>query len=304
MNTQTDIQLDTSKAPSRTGGPGSQLRQARLDLKLQPEDVAHILHLSPRQIVALESDDYDSLPQPTYVRGYLRGYAQLLGLPADPIVESYNRLVVAKKPVDLGKLTPTPELGSDHQLIKFATIAVVAIVLGLSALWWREQKTPTPPPREVSTQLSPTETLPPAEEPATSTTDTNEVMPPSETPAPVKVPAGPEPRAAMTPAPVANPITSAAPPPGVTAVGPRGRVVLKAQADSWADVRDGNGSRLVYEMLQTGRSVTVEGTTPISVFLGNADGVQVEFNGQTYDVSRHRRGEVARFTLGEPARAQ
>src|SRR6266516_1116435 len=142
MNTETDIRVETPNTAARASGPGGQLRQARLDLKLAPEDVAHILHLSARQIVALEGDDYDHLPGPTYVRGYLRGYAQLLGLPSEPVVDAYNRLVASRKPVDLGKLTPKAEIRSDHQLIKFATVAIVPIIRGLSAVWWHEQERP------------------------------------------------------------------------------------------------------------------------------------------------------------------
>src|SRR5438132_539472 len=122
MNMHTDTQAERPIENTRPAGPGAQLRQARLDLKLAPEDVAHILHLSSRQIVALENDDYDKLPGPTYVRGYLRGYSQLLGLAAEPVVEIYNRVVASRKPVDLGKLTPQAELRSDHQLIKFVTV--------------------------------------------------------------------------------------------------------------------------------------------------------------------------------------
>jgi cytoskeleton protein RodZ len=43
----------------------------------------------------------------------------------------------------------------------------------------------------------------------------------------------------------------------------------------------------------------VEGVAPLSVFLGNVEGVRVELNGQPYDVSPYRRGDVARFTVSE-----
>ena len=90
---------------------------------------------------------------------------------------------------------------------------------------------------------------------------------------------------------------SAAVPPGV----PRSRLVLHATQESWADVRDAHDNKLLYENVPAGRSITIEGVAPFSVFLGNADGVKVEFNGQAYDISRHKRGQVARFTLGETA---
>ena len=67
-------------------GPGNMLTKARTELGMSVEDVAAELRLSPRQISALEKDDYHSLPGPTYVRGYLRNYARLLGLPESEVI--------------------------------------------------------------------------------------------------------------------------------------------------------------------------------------------------------------------------
>ncbi len=300
MNTNSNAPAEKSPEIPRAAGPGSQLRQARLDLKLAPEDVAHILHLSARQIVALESDDYENLPGPTYIRGYLRGYAQLLGLSAEPALEAYNRLIASKKPVDLGRLSPKPEIRSDHQLIKFATVGVVAIVLGLSAVWWREQERPAVPvpTHELSSQSKITD------EPASGDELSAPVAATDESQSPVV--AGVKPPFAVAPAPTANapvasnPIVPVAP--QTEASGPRARLVIRTQLDSWVDVRDAQGNRLLYETVSAGRTVALEGVTPFSVFLGNVDGVSVEFNGQPYDTSRHKRGEIARFTLGEAAR--
>ncbi len=294
MTMHTDSQAERPIENSRPAGPGGQLRQARLDLKLAPEDVAHILHLSSRQIVALENDDYDKLPGPTYVRGYLRGYSQLLGLAAEPVVETYNRMVASRKPIDLGKLAAPAEIRRDHQLIKLVTVAVVVIVLGLSAVWWHDQPT---------LRVQPTTLVPTTQEsrtsdaestvPATSALDTEPVVP---------VPAAPDVSPRANPAkPPESAISAAAPAPAVVNV-VRGRLVLRAQSESWVEVRYGQGNRLLYETIAAGRTVTVEGETPIAVFLGNAPGVQAEFNGQTFDVGRYTHGEIARFTLGTSAR--
>jgi hypothetical protein len=57
--------------------------------------------------------------------------------------------------------------------------------------------------------------------------------------------------------------------------------------------------KLLYENVPAGRSIAIEGVAPFSVFLGNAEGVRVEFNGQNFDIGRYKRGQVARFTLGD-----
>ena len=67
-------------------GPGEFLSQTRRSLGLEPENVAEILHLSLHQITAIEADDFDALPEPTYVRGYLRSYSQLLNVDAEEVI--------------------------------------------------------------------------------------------------------------------------------------------------------------------------------------------------------------------------
>ena len=285
--------METTTPTTSVTGPGAQLRLAREDLRLAPEDVAHILHLSPRQILALENDRYDSLPGATYVRGYLRSYAQLLGLPADTVVEAYNRLTAARKPVDLGKLTPPPEVRSDHHVIQITSVVVITIVLGLAAVWWRGEETPS---RAVPAPMpEPTAPAPPAAAPEPPPV----VAPAAPKPAPAgaaKTQTGPQVAGATAPAPR----TIAAPADSIAAGAPRGRLVLHVERESWADVRDARDNRLLYEIVPAGSAIAIEGPAPLNVFLGNVDGVRVEFNGAPYDALRHRRGAVARFTLGEP----
>ncbi|MDH3370200.1 MAG: helix-turn-helix domain-containing protein, partial [Gammaproteobacteria bacterium] len=128
---------DNTSAPK--SGPGRLLRQARLDLRLAPEDVAQILHLSSKQITALEADDYQHLPGPTYVRGYIRSYAQLLGLEPEKMVEAYNSQMNASKPVSSPSLTPPQQISSSHHLVKAASVGVAVVVLGLVYLWWQSE---------------------------------------------------------------------------------------------------------------------------------------------------------------------
>lgn len=66
--------------------PGAKLAAARYEYELSRGDVASYLNLSESVITALENDDYDRLPGPTFAKGYLRGYARLLNLSEEEIV--------------------------------------------------------------------------------------------------------------------------------------------------------------------------------------------------------------------------
>lgn len=318
---------DNPSAPK--SGPGRLLRQARLDLRLAPEDVAQILHLSSKQITALEADDYQHLPGPTYVRGYIRSYAQLLGLVPEKMVEAYNSLVNASKPVPPPSLTPPQQISSSDHLVKAASVGVAVVVLGLVYLWWQSENesrdiSPAPAVIGQTTVKSPESPKSPGDKPAstetrggpgTGETLTSIAAPVETATGPTAVPSGQLTVSGMTlnisptepPKPVAPTVPT--PPERVTmrtrrateipAGIPRSRMILHAIQESWADVRDARDNRLLYENVPAGRRISIEGVAPFSVFVGNADGVRVEFNGKNYDVSRHKRGQVARFTLGE-----
>lgn len=74
--------------------PGSLLAAARKGLSWSVEDVAANLNLRVTVIEALEVDDYTQLPGPTFVRGYQRSYARLLGIDEETVVETENLISI------------------------------------------------------------------------------------------------------------------------------------------------------------------------------------------------------------------
>ena len=77
--------VETGAAPA-----GAMLAVARERHKLSIEDVSAQLRLSPRQIMALESDDFSALPEAMITRGYIRNYARFLGVDAEPLLQAYR----------------------------------------------------------------------------------------------------------------------------------------------------------------------------------------------------------------------
>lgn len=278
---------------------GEVLRQARADLGMSVEVVAQKLRLAPKQILAIESEDYDRLPGPTYIRGYLRSYAQLLGLSPETVIGVYNRHPSAARPVDLSKHAPAPQMSADHHLIKITTLVVAGLILGLAAIWWQGRddspiKLRKPP---VSAKIE--EELPTVDA-AQPRAETAPAL--AETPAPAVVAPANVARVerAAEREPARPPVAPAAPAPAAVPASPR-PLVLHFEKESWADVRDSEQNRLLYTVVSAGKVIRLGGTQPFSVYLGNASGVRVEFNGKPVDVSRYQRGPVARFTLGDGA---
>lgn len=323
---------ETPPTPTRSG-PGSLLYQARLDLHLAPEDVAQRLHLPLKHVIALEKDDYERLPGPTYVRSYLRNYAQLLGLSPEKVLEAYSGSMTPVKPAAPTKSVPAPQITSQHRLVRSASALVAVVVLGLVVTWWFGQEdapsNPSPPAAgvnesaaaKVDTEVPTTDSKDSGrpdiikESAPSGKTNTDAAraateQSPKVTPAAeqatlsgmiLNVPPVDPGNAANQPPPaivdrgMVRPGTEIDIPPGAT----RSRLVLRAVEDSWADIRDVHDNKLLYETIRAGRAVTVEGLAPFNVFLGNADGVKVEFNGRSFNTAQHKRGQIARFTLSE-----
>ena len=75
-------------------------------------------------------------------------------------------------------------------------------------------------------------------------------------------------------------------------------LVLRFSADSWVEVRDASGDRIVYQLGRTGQQRAVRGTPPFDIFLGFADGVSIEFDGEAISIPAGARlGRTARFRL-------
>jgi cytoskeleton protein RodZ len=70
--------------------PGARLSAARKERELTLKAVADELKLDVRMVEALEQDNRDALPEPIFVKGYLRRYARLTGLPEDELIRDYS----------------------------------------------------------------------------------------------------------------------------------------------------------------------------------------------------------------------
>jgi cytoskeleton protein RodZ len=69
---------------------GSSLREARLRRKLELSDVEHDTHIRLKYLMALEDDRFEALPGAAYAKGFLRTYADYLGLEGSRFVDEYN----------------------------------------------------------------------------------------------------------------------------------------------------------------------------------------------------------------------
>ena len=119
-------------------GPGARLRQAREAANRGIGEISAALHLDPKTVEALEADSFDRLPPSAFVRGYLKGYARLLGLPPGPILEVYDRRGFEPPPL-IPDVTEAPQAHTSDLAVRLVTYGIGVMLVALVALWWHSQ---------------------------------------------------------------------------------------------------------------------------------------------------------------------
>jgi cytoskeletal protein RodZ len=81
---------------------GNSLREARLRQELDFPEIEQTTKIRSKYLKALEDEKFELLPAPTYVKGFLRNYADALGLEGQLYVDEYNsRFVTGEEDVPL-----------------------------------------------------------------------------------------------------------------------------------------------------------------------------------------------------------
>jgi len=75
------------------------------------------------------------------------------------------------------------------------------------------------------------------------------------------------------------------------------RLSLRFSDTSWVDIRDATGKRLIRELGLKGATKKIEGVAPFTVLLGYGPGVEIAYNGKSFDFSKYQGDRIARFTL-------
>ena len=290
---------------------GSRLKAERERRGMSSQKAADELHLDGWIIDALEAEDYPRIGPSVYVKGHLKRYAALLGLPVAEIMDGYESRARTQAPAAQPsnvRLNTGAQPAGIFPWPLIASAAVLALLV-LGMFWWKpwHQRESGRPAAEILAAN-------PGATSANSTTPSSGAAASGAEPAAApSAPAG----GASSGAPSAAPpgvspalFTSAAavPPaaraastvqPDATAGAGRARLRLSFSADSWVDVRDAEGRRVFAGQGRANSVKTVAGVAPMRVYLGFASGVQLEINNRAVAIGpQFLAGDVARFEAG------
>jgi cytoskeletal protein RodZ len=240
---------------------GETLRERREALGLALDDVSRQTRIRREYLEALESAQYDRLPADVQVRGFLRAYAQLLGLEPREIVHAYEQERGKPELVSIAPVSTPPRVRScvlpSVGIVLFATVAMAAFAIWVYYGW-----------------------LHPATIPPTATP-----RPPTATPLP------------PTFTPPAAPSTSA---PTPTPRSYRGlEAVFQLSAPCWVRVVS-DGVQVFQGTLPEGSTRTFTATQELQVRFGNAGGVRVILNGQDLGIQGAPGEVVNRIWRAQP----
>jgi len=87
----TQVESEQQTKEEAQGSLGSLLKSYREQNGHDIYEVAEALCLSPEIISSLEKEDFDALPEPPYVRGYLRSYAKFADIDPQRIIDLYEK---------------------------------------------------------------------------------------------------------------------------------------------------------------------------------------------------------------------
>lgn len=111
---------------------GATLREARQRRGLSLDDVQKSLHFRVRYLTALEEEHWDLLPGEAYTKGFLRTYAEFLGLDGTLYIDEFNEQVAAEdeQPIVPESLAPRRTRGG---LLVRAIVGVSVVAFAVFA---------------------------------------------------------------------------------------------------------------------------------------------------------------------------
>ncbi len=303
--------------------PGARLAAEREANGWTIEQVAAYLKLAPRQVVAIEKDDYAALPGMPIARGFVRSYAKLLKVDAAPLLvqmggepgrgqETLRPTDDLSAPFSEARI---PSMSEKSGLSSAWVIGILLVVLLGVAFWaFRDQggTAPQPLPAPEASEPAASEAVAEyanavQEELAVSSASADDVNPAAAdapatsavAPAVQQAVPTPVPTPAVAPAPApAVPAPQSATPPASAHVAGADVLRLTMREESWIEVRRGAGEDpVVSRLAQPGENISIAMSEPVELVVGNVSGVDATLRGKPLALKGIGTSNVARLRV-------
>ena len=289
---------------------GEILHNKRKEIGLSLDEITEKLNLDSYLIELLENNDYEKFKVETYLKGYLRAYAKLLGIDGDRIIKLYKESNPEKEPEILPDVKPKNQKNSGDRSVKlFSYILGLSIALSM-LIWYQKNIMIKPDVNEnyignielnknneingVDTSYKiiihsdywqwPIDNISERYRESGSN-DQSKSLKNEKIQDELKEDVIQEQALETEESPVYETQQSA------------DTVVLDLRGDSWVEVYDREGNRLFLDLARGGKNYIINGNSPFDILLGAANEVSIEFNGSVVNIEPYTRYGIARFTL-------
>ncbi|AWF80159.1 hypothetical protein BTJ40_04630 [Microbulbifer sp. A4B17] len=287
-----------SSTQTSIGSAGSLLLAAREAAGLSRAELSQRLCIIDNTVEWIESDNYERQPEPVYTRGYIRNICRELNVPAEPVLEAYDRDRPQPAQRNETRRITKAEAFRPARKRGHGALALIPLLLAGGVFWWKygtPVNIPGIPLGEDNAEL--VAEIPVASEVAASPVNGVE-------PQEVVV----EKLSSATFAPAANEVADVQPEvaiaetvksepavsiatvsePVPTQVAQldqalQGALRLRFDEDAWVEVKDAQGVVLLAGVQAAGSSKALDGRAPFELMLGNARATHVVYRDETID---------------------
>ncbi len=123
---------DLSDLPS----PGQMLKTMREEKGLSHARVAQALHMTAHYVNALETNQFDKLPGKTFIKGYFKAYAKLLGADVESIITCYDQYVAKLEETEISEANVIRARKAYDQNLRWMICAALIIIVVIGVSWW------------------------------------------------------------------------------------------------------------------------------------------------------------------------
>ncbi|HMP39074.1 MAG TPA: DUF4115 domain-containing protein [Roseiflexaceae bacterium] len=261
---------------------GERLRSARESHGISLSQAAAETRILQRYLVALEDSDYINLPGDVYTRGFIRNYAEYLGLAAEELIQLYRSERGQTDPIKVVAAVSAPRI---RLLFAPSVVGVFFVVLTMIGLSYLVLTTTSRIGENSSLAELPTTTI-------------SSMPDPTALPTPAPQPTATS--AAIAELPTVAVAGAAIPTAQAQAtITPEAPIIAEVQIDpgdhrgSWLDIQT-DGETVYRQVLGPGQSLRYTALRNVSVRAGNASVVTVIVNGQEQRLG-NTPGEVVTF---------
>ncbi|MFD2164878.1 RodZ domain-containing protein [Thalassotalea euphylliae] len=310
-------------------GPGQMLAEARQKMNLTQQQVAEKLNFRVTLVDEIEHEIFDKTLPDTFNRGYLKNYAKLVNVTESEVLSSYEMLgVAAKQRTEMQSFSKITEKQAQHSRLMWVSYLILAALVASTVVFYLQdsqnnmttsaaQNDVESPVSEgessivepsVGESLTANENASPIESSDIQSVNTvsqlgqlTEDGGNTDTELPPTAKGGSSSNTVQESATAVEPVIESASDEVIVLAEEalESIAIFTFAGDCWVNIQDANGERIAYGIKKAGYVMELRGTAPFEVTVGKPELVQVDFNGQSIDMSKYNVGNIAKFTLPE-----